>query len=146
MRPSLLHVLVCLALAMPSAALAKKKKEDAPADKLSCKQLSGRIQVSVMELRGFKDRNQASALSRGIQTGFAATFGNLSHGVNPQGDYDAKVAELRTYNQRLVEKGCKSYDLDAELRKNEIDDVPSPTIPAPKKPKAASAAPAPAPQ
>jgi hypothetical protein len=146
MKPSLLHILVCLALVVPSAALAKKKKEDAPVDTLSCKQLSGRIKVSVMELRGFKERNQASAFSRGIQSGFAATFGNVSHGVDPQGDYDAKVAELRTYNQRLVEKGCKSYDLDAELAKREMDDIPAPTIPAPKKPKVAKVAPAPDPQ
>jgi hypothetical protein len=130
---------VGLVITLPSAADAKKKKTDPPIDKLSCKQLSGRVQVTIMELRGFKDRNQASGFSRGIQTGMAATFGNLTHGADPQGEYDTKIAELRQYNQRLVDKSCKSYDLDAELRKQEIDDVPAPTILPPKKPKAATA-------
>ncbi len=140
MRTLILLSSICLAVILPSVADAKKqKKEDTPIDKLSCKQISGRMQVTIMELRGFKDRNQASALSRGIQTGMAATFGNLSHGADPQGEYASKIAELRQHNQRLVDKNCKSYDLDAELSKNEIDDVPAPTIAPPKKPKAPAA-------
>jgi len=38
----------------------------------------------------------------------------------------------------LVDKGCKSYDLDAELAKKEIDDVPAATVLPPKKAKAAA--------
>lgn len=145
MRSFALPLLLCLAVAMPSAADAKKKhKTDTPDDRLSCKQITGRMQVHIMELRGYSGRQQASALSRGIQSGLAATLGNLSHGVDPQGDYAAEIKELHDYNQRLVEKGCKSYDLDAELNKNEIDDVPAPTIPPPKKKKTPAASPSPA--
>lgn len=136
MRSFALIILICLAVTVASSADAKKKhKPDTPDDKLSCKQITGRMQVKIMELRGFSGRQQSSALSRGIQSGLAATFGNLSHGVDPQGDYAAEIKQLHVYNQRLVEKGCKSYDLDAELKKNEIDDVPSPTIPPAKKKK-----------
>jgi hypothetical protein len=138
MRSLFLFTLACCALA--SAADAKTKKPDTPDDKLSCKQISGRMQVKIMQQREFNQEKQASALSRGIQSGFAATFGNLSHGVDPQGERAADLQKLREFNQRLVDKGCKSYDLDAELAKKEIDDVPTPTILPPKKDKGKAAA------
>ena len=136
MRSFALSLLICLTVALPSSADAKKKKPDPAVDKLSCKQLTGRIQVKIVELRGFGDRTQASALSRGIQSGMAATFGNVDHGADPQGEYAADIDKLHVYNQRLVELGCKSYDIDAELKKRDIDDVPAPTILPPKKSKA----------
>lgn len=136
MRSFVLPLLIGLAVAMPSAADAKKKKPDAPEDKLNCKQLTGRMQVKIMEMRGFSDRKQASILARGIQSGFSATFGNVSHGVDPNGEYQSELNTLHQYNQRLVTLGCKSYDLDAELNKRDIDDVPTPTILPPKKAKA----------
>ncbi len=129
-------VLVCLAVVMPSAADAKKQKAGYPRDKLSCKQIAGRMQVRIMQARGFADRKQSSALSRGMQSGLSATFGNLAHGVDPQGEHAASIKQLHEDNQRLVEKGCKSYDLDAELPKEHIDDVPTPTVLPPKKKKA----------
>jgi hypothetical protein len=136
MRPLALFTLICLVAAAPSAAdTPKKKKPDIPDDKLSCKQISGRMQVKIMQLRGFNQEKQSSGLSRGIQSGLAATFGNLNHGVDPQGDYAADIKKLHEFNQRLVDKGCKSYDVDAELAKKEIDDVPAPTVIPPKKPK-----------
>lgn len=141
MRSFALPLLICLAVGLPTVAEAKKKHEqDTADDQLSCKQITGRMQVHIMELRGFSGRQQASALSRGIQAGFSATLGNTAHGIDPQGEHDDAIKQLYAYNQRLVEKGCKSYDLDAELKKNEIDDVPAPTIPAPKKKKPADAA------
>jgi hypothetical protein len=142
MRFFALSIFVCLAVALPSVANAKKKKPDVPEDKLTCKQISGRMQIHIMQLRGFGDRQQSSALSRGIQTGFAATFGNLSHGADPQGEFSADITTLREENQRLVAKGCKSYDLDAELAKKDVDDVPAATVLPPKKNKP-HAAPAP---
>lgn len=135
MRPYTLTILVCLALALPSAAMAKKKKLDKPDDKLTCKQITGRMQVKIMELRDFNSEKQASGLSRGIQSGLSATFGNLSHGTDPQGDYAAAIQKLHDYNQRLVAKNCKSYDLNTELAKKNSDDVPTPTIPPAKKAK-----------
>jgi hypothetical protein len=136
MRSAALSILVCLAVAVPSSADAKKKKTDTPDDKLSCKQISGRMQIKIMELRGYSQDKQASGLSRGIQTGLAATFGNQAHGIDPQGDYEADIKQLHDYNQRLVEKNCKSYDLDVELKKSDIDGVPAPTVAPPKKSKA----------
>jgi hypothetical protein len=149
MRPTALFILLSLAMALPSVAHAKKQKPDTPDDKLNCKQISGRMQVRILQLRGFEDRKQASGFARGIQSGMAATFGNLSHGTDPQGVYADDIKSLHAYNQRLVAMGCKSYDLESELKKTDPLETPSPTVPAPKKkktPAAAqpSAAPAPA--
>ncbi len=140
MRSVILFALLCFAIALPSVAYAKKDKTPMPDDKLNCKQLAGRMQVRIMQIRGFADRKQSSGLARGIQSGFSATFGNLAHGEDPQGEYAADVKQLQDYNQRLVAKGCKSYDLDVELSRKEVDDIPVPTIPAPKKSKAPAAA------
>jgi hypothetical protein len=136
MRSFALSLLICLAVVLPSTtADAKKTKPETPENKLSCKQLTGRIQVKIMELRGYSDSKQASALSRGIQSGLVATFGNADHGVDPQGDYAADIKKLHEDNARLVAQNCKSYDIDAELKKGEIDDVPAPTILPPNKKK-----------
>jgi hypothetical protein len=140
MRPTALFILLSLAMALPSAAHAKKQKPDTPDDKLNCKQISGRMQVRILQLRGFEDRKQASGLARGIQSGMAATFGNLSHGTDPQGAYAEDIKSLHAYNQRLVAMGCKSYDLESELKKTDPLETPAPTIPAPKKKKAPAAA------
>lgn len=136
MRSFIISLFIGLAVALPSAVEAKTKKPDTPEDKLNCKQLTGRIQVKIMEMRGFSDRKQASILARGIQSGFSATLGNESHGIDPNGEYQSELNMLQRYNQRLVTLGCKSYDLNAELNKRDIDDVPAPTILPPKKAKA----------
>lgn len=146
-RSTALFILLCLATALPSAAYAKKPKPETPDDKLNCKQISGRMQVRILQLRGFDDRKQVSSFSRGIQAGMAATFGNQSHGVDPQGQQAADIQALQASNQRLVAMGCKSYDLQKELNETDPHETPAPTVPAPKKKKtpAAAAASPPAP-
>lgn len=141
MRSTALFILLTLAMALPFAAYAKNQKPDTPDDKLNCKQISGRMQVRILQLRGFDNRKQASGLARGIQAGMAATFGNLSHGVDPQGAYAEEIKSLQAYNQRLVAMGCKSYDLESEINKTDPLETPAPTIPAPKKKKTPAAAP-----
>src|SRR3954451_13728369 len=122
-RGKMLHrsaiILLAFATALPSAAMAKKKAA-ASDDKLTCKQIVGRMQVRIMTIRDQGTRGQSSALSRGIQSGFAATFGNLDHGVDPEGEYAAEVKQLDDYNQRLVTMGCNSYDLQFELNQKDM--------------------------
>ncbi|HET6389895.1 hypothetical protein [Hyphomicrobium sp.] len=140
MRSTALFTLLCLAAALPSAAFAKKPKPDTPDDKLNCKQISGRMQVRILQLRDFDSNNQASGLARGIQAGMAATFGNQAHGIDPQGAHAADIQWLQAHNQRLVTMGCKSYDLQKELQEKDPHQTPVPTVPAPKKKKTPAAA------
>jgi hypothetical protein len=128
-------VSMALVAVLPAVALAKKQAAVAD-DKLTCKQITGLMQVRIMEIRGHEERQQSSSFSRGIQSGFVATFGNMAHGVDPQGSYAADLKMLSNYNQRLVAMGCKSYDLDFELNQKDMNETPTPTVDPPKKSKA----------
>lgn len=141
MRRVTVFLLMALGAALPSAAFAKKQAPVAD-DKLNCKQITGRMQVRIMEIRGHEEKQQSTGLSRGIQSGFVATFGNLAHGVDPEGTYAAGLKMLSDYNQRLAAMGCKSYDLNFELNQKDKNETPTPTVPPPKKDKA-QVAPAP---
>lgn len=134
-----------------SAAYAKSSNRDtthgagyqAPVDdkKMSCKQLSGRVHLLILQLRGYGDRKQASGLSRGLQSAFSATVGTTATGSDPAGQHAADLKKLQDYNQRLAASGCASYDLDYELKQTDPLATPAPRIPPPKKAKASSAPP-----
>jgi hypothetical protein len=114
----------------------------APADdtKLNCKQLSGRAQVLILQLRGYDNRKQSSGLSRGLQSIFSSTVGTSPKGRDPDGQHAADLKRLQGYNQRLAAAGCKSYDLDYELKQTDPLVSPVPRIAPPKKSKVSPAA------
>jgi hypothetical protein len=98
--------------------------------KLTCKQLSGRVQVLILQLRGYSGRKQSSGFSRGLQSAFSATVGTTATGADPEGDHASDMKRVRDYNQRLVDKGCKSYDLDYELKQTDPHESPAARVPA----------------
>jgi hypothetical protein len=100
--------------------------------KLSCKQITGRMQVRILQVRDYNQRTRASLVSRGIQSALASTFGNSSKGLDPDGAQAADLKTLRAFNQQLVAKGCKSYDLDRELQQTDPLITPAATVPPPK--------------
>lgn len=110
----------------------------APIDnkKLNCKQLSGRTQVLILQLRGFGERKQASGFSRGLQSVFSSTVGTSAKGRDPDGQHAEDLKRLQDYNQRLAASGCKSFDLDYELKQTDPLVSPVPRIAPPKKSKA----------
>lgn len=112
----------------------------APSDdkNLSCKRLSGRVQLLILQLRGYDNQKQASGLARGLHSAFAATVGTTRTGSDPEGRHADDIKKLQDYNQRLAAKGCKSYDLDYELKQTDPLASPVPRVPAPKKSKAGS--------
>jgi len=132
MRMIVVFVSMALAAALPAAASAEKQAPAAD-DKLTCKQITGRMQVRILEVRSHGEKNQVSSFARGIQSGFVATFGNAAHGIDPEGTYAADIKMLIDSNQRLVAMGCKSYDLDSELNQKDMNKTPTPTIDPPKK-------------
>ena len=105
---------------------------------LDCKKLSGRMQIRILEIRDFNERATASMTARALQSGATTVFGGSSSGTDPKGTYARDRAMLEAYNRQLIAKGCKSYDLDAELQPKHFKDGPSATI----KPAAGSAPPA----
>jgi hypothetical protein len=96
--------------------------------KLSCKQLTGRMQVRILQIRDHNERPQPSVASRAIQSGAAALFGGSTKGVDPASDYSNDRAMLEAYNKQLAAKGCATYDLDGELKPKSFRETPAPVI------------------
>lgn len=85
---------------------------------LDCKKLTGRMAVRIVQVRDFQTRSQATSLSRGIQSAVKPAWGGSGEGTDPSGRYARDRAMLEAYNQRLAEKNCANFDLDAELDPN----------------------------
>ena len=67
---------------------------------------------------------------------FSSTVGTTATGADPEGAHAADMKRLKDYNQRLAAMGCKSYDLDYELKQTDPLVSPSPRVLPPKKVKA----------
>jgi hypothetical protein len=50
--------------------------------------------------------------------------------MDPDGRQVRDLQMITAYNHRLAEKGCKSYDLDKELRNRDPHELPAATVPA----------------
>jgi hypothetical protein len=85
-----------------------------------CKRLSGRMQVRILQLREMTPTAKTSALGHemkqvtepvaSLMLGKSSSF-NADPGKRGADDR----AMLKAYNAQLAAKGCKTYDLDAEL-------------------------------
>jgi hypothetical protein len=82
---------------------------------LTCKQLTGRTAVRIVQIRDYATRMKTTALSRTIQGATTTMLGGSMEGTDPEGRYAKDRAMLVAYNNRLIEKKCPSFDLDAEL-------------------------------
>lgn len=100
---------------------------------LNCKELTGRMQLRILEIRDYEARQHTSALSHGLQTGATSIFGGTSANADPADIYVEDRARLEAYNQRLAALNCKSYDLAAELQPKDVKVTPTPVNPPPKK-------------
>jgi hypothetical protein len=104
--------------------------------KLNCKQISGRMQVRILQFRDYNAQTNSSQFSRGLQSIFSSTVGTSSKGLDPNGTHADDLRMLTAYNQMLVDKGCKSFDLQSQLQQKDPNSMPAATVPAPKKTKA----------
>lgn len=125
----------------PTSSLAPASGPDAPpalskatyqlsADEqaLECKQLTGRMQIRILEIRDYNERNRTTMASRALQTGSTAVFGGPKAGIDPDGAYAKDRATLEAYNAQLAAKGCKTYDLESELQPQDVRVTPTATI------------------
>ncbi len=99
---------------------------------LDCRKLTGRMQIRILQVRSYSEKQPTSGLSKGLQSSITPVFGGTGQGMNPDAQYAVDRAQLEAYNKQLVAKGCKSYDLDAALATTDVRVTPVPTIPKPK--------------
>ncbi|HVZ04504.1 hypothetical protein [Hyphomicrobium sp.] len=101
--------------------------------KMNCKQLSGRVQVLILQLRGSSGQKKASGFSLGLHSAFASTVGTTATGSDPDSDNAADMRKLKDYNQRLIAMNCRSYDLNYELKQTDPNEMPAARVLPPKK-------------
>ncbi len=140
-----MRLIVCVTLvaiaaaSLSSEAVAKNsfgthKQKEIPDAELNCKQITGRMQVRIIQIRGYDEHKQSSNFSRSLQSVFVGTVGTSAKGLDPSGDHANDLKQLQDYNQRLVAMGCKSFNLEHDLSPG-MKDTPAATVPAPKKSK-----------
>jgi hypothetical protein len=94
--------------------------------KLSCRKLTGRMQVRILQIRDNEQHASTSAASRLAQRAATSFYGGPRHGIDPDAEYEQDRAMLTAYNRQLAAKGCKTFDLDAELTPGSVRETPTP--------------------
>jgi hypothetical protein len=84
----------------------------------SCKKLKGVMQVRILQVRNYHARDNASVAARSLQGVATPIFGGTTVGIDPVRQHRQDLAMLKAYNRRLAQKKCKTFDLDAELKKS----------------------------
>jgi hypothetical protein len=93
---------------------------------LSCKKLTGRIQVRLLQIRDYNPKTKVSTASRTLQSGATTIFGGTNVGLDPDKDHARQVAILEAYNRQLAAKGCRTFDLAAEFDPKRYKEIPTP--------------------
>ncbi len=104
---------------------------------LDCKDLTGRMHVRILQMRGHANKSQPSGISQGIKAVTKTVLGGTAAGADEQ--YAQSRAQLNAYNGLLATKKCATFDLDKELQARPTAPPPSPTAPAAKPPAAKTA-------
>lgn len=95
--------------------------------KLDCKHLTGGITVKILQMRDSANRYQPSSSSQAVQKNAAPLLGGSTYGADTSADFARDRARIETLNRQLVSKGCKSFDIEAELKSGNTN-PPSPTV------------------
>lgn len=95
----------------------------------SCKQLTGTMQVRILQVRSYDARKNPTVAARGVQTVATPIFGGTTTGIDPAGQHRQDLAMLQAYNRQLAAKNCKTFNLEAELKKTDPSDTPTPSVP-----------------
>jgi hypothetical protein len=87
--------------------------------KFDCKRLTGKMQVRILQMRGYDTRAKASSMARTTQAVATPIFGGTKEGLDPDGQYRKDRAMLEAYNRQLADKKCKTFDIEAELNRTD---------------------------
>ncbi len=99
--------------------------------KLDCKQLTGSIKVKILQIREAGGRVAPTAAASVAQQAARPIKGGTTYAVDLQDDAVKDRARLVRLNQELAAKGCKSYNLETELKPGNTL-PPSPSVEAKK--------------
>ena len=94
--------------------------------KFDCKKLTGRIQLRLLSLRDAAAVESSSTAARAIHGAAGAALGGSIARADPDAERRRDRAMLEAYNKQLAAKGCKTFELEAELRKPPGLDTPAP--------------------
>jgi len=82
---------------------------------MDCKRLTGSIEITIARLKDPLVRQEPSAMSSAAQKLSPLYGGGSSKGGDRQAIYARERAKLEAYNAELAAKGCRTFDIEAEL-------------------------------
>ena len=80
-----------------------------------CKRTLGSMQITIARLKDPLVRQEPSAMSSAAQKLSPLYGGGSSKGGDRQAIYARERAKLEAYNAELAAKGCRTFDIEAEL-------------------------------
>ncbi len=98
----------------------------AQAGNIDCGKMTGRMQIRIMQIRNYKQSPKTSDVSHTLQGMAKSLFGGTTRGLDPDGDYARDIEQLRRQNAQLAARGCKTFDLEAELQPKNFKETPTP--------------------
>jgi hypothetical protein len=93
---------------------------------LDCRKLTGRMQVRILQIRDYSERQGSTGFSHVVQTATTSVLGGTKEGTDPDGRIARDRAVLEAYNNQLAAKGCPTFNLVAELKPRGVMETPSP--------------------
>lgn len=84
------------------------------------------MQIRILSLRTEGQRSRTTAFSRELQSMGSSVGVTDGKSLDRDSRMARELAELRAMNQQLKQKGCKTYDLDAELKQKDFRVTPRP--------------------
>lgn len=116
-----------------TSSVAEPPVQIAAADEVvDCKDITGSMQVRILEARTSGSAPPPSTLSRALQSSVGSLFGTASKTPSSASASQPLRADLDRDNRKLAAAGCRSFDLDAELAQTDFRVTPSPTVAPPK--------------
>ena len=83
------------------------------------------MQVRILQIRDYAPGSKTSNLSRNLQGFATGLFGGTKRGLDPDARYQRDVVNLKEQNEFLKAQGCRSFDIEAELKNTDINHTPT---------------------
>ena len=93
---------------------------------LPCRRLSGRLQVRLLQVRNAPVAAPSTS-SQALRQASAPVLKAGGYGTDPAADRARDLALIESYNKRLIELKCPSYDLARELNPAAGNTLPTPS-------------------